>query len=116
MSNTIINEDLLDEDLQAVMGPERCQNTWQPKPKKPIETKPAGKDPPITAQWEPAKPAPNWQDRLKSSVKWTALYSGLCGLLFYWQQTDLMDPAAAMPSMLVCMLLTGVSIGRNALK
>ena len=123
MSNTNLNDDLLDEGLQAVMGPDRCQNPgdWQPKLKKsheakPTEKKTSGKDKPIATQWEPVKPDPNWLDRLKGCVKWAALFSGLCGLIFYWQQTGLMDPAAAMPSMLTCMLLTGVSIGKNTLK
>jgi hypothetical protein len=118
---SITNEDLLDEGLQAVMGPDRCQNDWQPKPKKipetkPAEKKPAGKDTPIAAQWKPVKPDPNDLDRLKASAKWSAMFGGLCLLIFYWQQTGLMDPAAAMPCMLTCMLLTGVNIGKNLKK
>ena len=112
MSN--INGDLLDDGLQAVMGKDRCQNTWQPAPKKSPEVKPTEK--PITAQWEPVKADPNWLDRLKGCVKWTSLFSGLCFLFFYWQQTGLMASAAAVPSMLVCMLCAGVSIGKNVTK
>ena len=111
-----MNSDLLDDGLQAVMGKERCQNDWRPDPKKAIEKKPAGKDVPITAQWEPVKPAPNWLDRLKGCAKWTGLFAGLCFLFFYWQQTGLMAPAAAVPSMLTCMLCAGVSIGKNVTK
>ena len=117
MSETITNGDLLDEGLQAVMGPERCQNTWQPSTKKTIEGKKAsGKDKPISAQWQPPKPVPNWLDRLKDCAKRTALFSGLCSLIFYWQQTGLMESAAAVPSMLACMLLAGVNIGKSIAK
>lgn len=117
MSETITNGDLLDEDLQAVMGPERCQNTWQPTPKKPVEDKKTTcKDKPIASQWEPPKPAPNWLDRLKDCAKQTAMFSGLCILIFYWQQTGLMESTAAVPSMMTCMLLAGVSIGKSIAK
>lgn len=117
MSNTNLNDDLLDEGLQAVMGPDRCQNPkdWQPKAKKAHEKKPA--EPRILdkvedAQYEPERPAPNTLDKLKAAAKGSLMSSSLCLLIFYWQQTGLMDPAAALPSMLACMLLTGVSIGK----
>ena len=117
MSETITNGDLLDEDLQALMGPERCQNSWRPASVKPVEEKkPVGKDKPIASQWQPPKPAPNWMDRLKGCAKRTALFSGLCILIFYWQQTGLMESAAAVPSMLACMLFAGVSIGKGIAK
>lgn len=114
MSN--INSDLLDEGLQAVMGSDRCQPNWRPEPKKtPEEKKPTGKDKPINAQWEPIKPDPNWLDRLKSATKWTLPWSALCLLVFYWQQTSLMDPAAAVPSMCFCTLMAGFGIGKHAI-
>lgn len=116
---SITNEDLLDEGLQAVMGPDRCQNNWQPKPKKIPEKKPVEKNPieeKSVTRWQPPKPDPNELDRLKAAAKWSALFGGLCLLIFYWQQTGLMDPAAAMPCMLTCMLLTGVNIGKNLKK
>ena len=122
MSNTNLNDDLLDEGLQAVMGPDRCQNPndWQPKLKKSPEVKPAEKKPTeprildkaVDAQYEPVRPEPNGMDKLKTAAKSSLLTSALCLLIFYWQQTGLMDPAAALPSMLVCMLMTGVGIGR----
>lgn len=117
MSNTNLNDDLLDEDLQAVMGPDRCQNPndWQPKLKKSPEVKPAEPrilDKAEDAQYEPVRPNPNWLDKLKLAAKSSLLTSALCLLIFYWQQTGLMDPAAALPSMLTCMLLAGVGIGK----
>jgi hypothetical protein len=68
------------------------------------------------AQWEPVRPDPNWLDRLKACAKWALTFSALCCLFFYWQQTGLMDPAAAVPSMLTCTLLVGWGVGRNATK
>ncbi len=117
MSNININDDLLDEGLQAVMGPDRCQTSmdWQPKPKKAPEKKPAEPrilDKALDAQYEPVRPAPNWLDKLKIAAKGSLMTSALCLLIFYWQQTGLMDPVAALPSMLACMLMTGVSIGK----
>jgi hypothetical protein len=123
MSNTNLNDDLLDEGLQAVMGPDRCQNPgdWQPKLKKVPEVKPTekkltGKDKPITAQWEPVKPDPNWLDRLKSAAKWTLPWSALCLLVFYWQQADLMASEAAVPSMCFCTMMAGFCAGKYAIK
>lgn len=111
MSDTILNEDLLDEGLQAVMGPDRCQPNWRLEPKKST-----GKDKPINTQWEPIKPDPNWLGRLRACVREVVPCSSICLLIFYWQQTGLMDSTAAVPSMLACMLLAGVGIGKNILK
>ena len=115
---TVKNEPLFDEDLQSILGSRysehRPAQVKKEEPAKAPEKKHV--DPLAPAKWAPPKPDPNWLDRLKTSVKWTALYGGLCGLVFYWQQTELMDPAAAMPTMLACALLTGVSIGRAAIK
>jgi hypothetical protein len=121
MSDINLNDDLLDEGLRAVMGPDRCQTSmdWQPKAKKAPEKKPTEPrilDKALDAQYEPARPEPNWLDKLKTAVKGSLLTSALCLLIWYWQQTGLMDPVAALPSMLVCMLMTGVSIGKVATK
>lgn len=68
------------------------------------------------AQWEPAKPDPNWIDKLKDCAKWTACFGGLCLLLFYWQQTGQMEASAAVPSMCVCTALAGFGCGKNAMR
>ena len=47
------NGDLLDEDLQAVMGKDRCQNVWQPETKKSTPRKNAEQDKPKAAIAEP---------------------------------------------------------------
>lgn len=109
---------LFDEELQGIFGSRYSDESTAPV-KKVEKTEPAEKkrvDPLAPAKWAPAKPAPDWLAKLKASVKYTGLFSGLCVLFFYWQQSGLMDPAAALPSMLACTLLAGVSIGRVVTK
>ena len=112
MSN--INSDLLDEGLQSVMGKDRCQNEWVP-PKKPEGKKPepAKKAQAADASWEPVKTQGS-MDKLKECTKWTTLFAGISGLLFYWQQAGLLASEAAVPSFIVCALLSGLAIGWNA--
>lgn len=104
---------LFDEELQGIFGSRYTDTSAAPAKKAAPEKK---VDPLAAAKWAPPKPDPNWLDKLKASVKWTALFSGLCVLFFYWQQTGLMEPAAALPSMLTCAVLTGVSIGKAVIK
>ena len=114
---SIQNSDLLDEGLQNVMGKERCQNEWKPS-KKPntiqaekVAQKATAK--PVEAQWEPAKPAPNWMDNLKSCVKSVALFGGLSFLVFYWKEAGLMAESIAVPCIAVCTALAGFGAGRS---
>ena len=65
------------------------------------------------AKWKPVKPDPNDMDRLKASAKSALLFGGLCLLVFYWQQTGQMAASAALPSMLVCIGLAGLNVGKN---
>jgi hypothetical protein len=46
-------------------------------------------------------------------VKWVVIFIGLEYLVFYWMQTGQMQESAAMPSMIVCALLAGISVGKN---
>ena len=65
----------------------------------------------VDAEYEPVK---TWYDRKAVNfVKWPLLFIGLEYLIFYWQQTGQMQESAAMPSMLVCALLAGISVGKN---
>ena len=113
---------LFDEELQGIFGNRYSDASAAPvnkeakkaEPDKQVEKKRV--DPLAPAKWAPPKPAPNWLAKLKMSAKWTGLYAGLCVLVFYWQQTGLMDPAAALPTMLACTLLAGVSIGKVVTK
>lgn len=66
---------------------------------------------PIDAEYEPVK---TWYDpKTVNLVKWAVIFIGLEYLVFYWMQTGKMDESAAMPSMLVCALLAGLSVGKN---
>ena len=66
---------------------------------------------PEDAEYEPVK---TWYDlKVVNFVRWPLLFIGLEYLIFYWQQTGQMQESAAMPSMLVCALLAGISVGKN---
>ena len=66
---------------------------------------------PVDAEYEPVK---TWYDeKIVNLVKWSLLFICLEYLFFYWQQTGQMQESAAMPSMLVCALLAGISVGKN---
>lgn len=78
-----------------------------------IEKKVAQKQPsePVEAEYEPVK---TWYDeKAVNLVKWVVIFIGLEYLFFYWKQTGQMQESAAMPSMLVCALLAGISVGKN---
>ena len=66
---------------------------------------------PMDAEYEPVK---TWYDeKVVNMVKWVVLFMSLEYLFFYWQQTGQMEESAAMPSMIVCALLAGISVGKN---
>jgi hypothetical protein len=77
--------------------------------RKKIAQKPSSE--PMDAEYEPVK---TWYDeKILNMVKWSALFMGLEYLVFYWQQTGKMDSSVAVPSMIVCALLAGISVGKN---
>lgn len=66
---------------------------------------------PMDAEYEPVK---TWHDdKTVNMVKWVFIFIALEYLFFYWQQTGQMESSASMPSMIVCALLAGVSVGKN---
>lgn len=66
---------------------------------------------PMDAEYQPIK---TWYDeKIANMVKWVVVFMGLEYLFFYWQQTGQMESSAAIPSMIVCALLAGVSVGKN---
>ena len=66
---------------------------------------------PIDAEYEPVK---TWYDeKAVNLVKWALFFICLEYLFFYWQQTGKMGESVAMPSMLVCAILAGISVGKN---
>lgn len=77
--------------------------------KKKVAQKPTRE--PVDAEYEPVK---TWYDKKTvNMVKWAAVFIGLEYLVFYWMQTGQMQESAAMPSMLVCALMAGISVGKN---
>lgn len=82
--------------------------------KEPVKEKKAAQKPtekPMDAEYEPVK---TWYDtKTVNMVKWVVVFMGLEYLFFYWQQTGQMQSTAAMPSMIVCALLAGISVGKN---
>jgi hypothetical protein len=77
---------------------------------KPYEA-PKAKDKPVTEQWEPKKPAPDWKDKLISCCKWAGLFGGLSFLIFYWQESGLMAESIAVPCIAICTALAGWGVG-----
>ena len=66
---------------------------------------------PIEAEYEPVK---TWYDeKAVNLVKWALFFICLEYLFFYLQQTGQMQKSASMPSMIVCALLAGISVGKN---
>ena len=82
--------------------------------KEPVKEKKTAQKPtknPMDAEYEPVK---NWYDeKTVNCVKWFLIFAGLEYLVFYWMQTGQMQSTAAMPSMIACALLAGVSVGKN---
>lgn len=131
MLNDVNNLDTEDIGLKQIMGDRFQDETAQPSTAEKASNKASdtpyavkAEQKPVSGpkmgtcntQWEPAKPAPNWMDNLKECVKSVAIFGGLNLLIFYWQQTGLMDASIAMPSMCVCAALAGFGVGKNFVK
>ena len=117
-----MKDDLFDDELcgmvkftdatvkltQPVEAEKKTSNKEHVKEKKPAQ-KPTSK--PMDAEYEPVK---TWYDeKTVNLVKWVVLFVGLEYLVFYWMQTGQMQPTAAIPSMIVCALRAGISVGKN---
>lgn len=98
------------ETADAVKITHKAENPAKAVKAPAIEPKIEPKD----AQWIPAKPEPNFFDRLKACATWGVCCGGLSMLLFYWQQTGQMMPSAAVPSLYVCAFVFGWGICKNA--
>ena len=117
-----MKDDLFDDELCGLVKFTDATATAQ----KPVETakKSANKEPtkekktaqkltgkPMDAEYEPVK---TWYDeKIVNCIKWFLIFAGLEYLVFYWMQTGQMESSAAMPSMIVCALLAGISVGKN---
>lgn len=129
MSNDINNLDVNDEGLKAIFGDRfhdetvesgaersKKQETTYTSELTKAEQSGAQKRTYKDAKWEPAKPDPNWLDKLKSCAMYTVGFGGLSILLFSWQQSGLMDSSVAIPSMCACTALAGWGVGKNAMR
>ena len=117
-----MNDELFDDELCGLVKFTDATTTAQ-KPVK-TEKKSVNKEPtkekktahkltgkPMDAEYEPVK---TWYDeKIVNCIKWFLIFAGLEYLVFYWVQTGQMQESAAMPSMIVCALLAGISVGKN---
>lgn len=110
-----------DMELKAVMGGKFVDLTKEsnevptakPVAKKqsaPVKNVPA-KEKPVNAQLEPVAER-SFTQKLMDCGKKAVVYAGLCLLVFYWQQTGQMEPSAAVPCMMACTTMVGVTYGR----
>jgi hypothetical protein len=118
----IKNDELFDDELcgmvkftdATVKHTQPDKATKKPVSKEPVKENKAAQKPtdkPMDAEYEPVK---TWYDeKTVNMVKWVVVFMGLEYLFFYWQQTGQMKSTAAMPSMIVCALLAGISVGKN---
>lgn len=77
------------------------------------ETRPKKKrNEPVDAEYEHV--ANSWLDspEMKCFAKFL-FFAGIEYVVFYWLQTGQMELSAAMPSMIVCAMLAGISVGKN---
>ena len=94
---------------QQPVKSEKKTDSKEPVKEKKMAQKPTEK--PMDAEYEPVK---TWYDaKTVNMVKWVVIFMGLEYLFFYWQQTGQMEESASMPSMIVCALLAGISVGKN---
>ena len=117
-----MKDDLFDDELCGMVkftdatttahnGAEQKKNPVIKEPAKEKKTEQKQTDKPMDAEYETVK---TWYDeKTVNCVKWFLIFAGLEYLVFYWVQTGQMQESAAMPSMIVCALLAGISVGKN---
>ena len=118
----IKKDDLFDEELcglvkftdETTMAQEPAETKKKTASKEPAKEKKVEQEPtskPADAEYEPVK---TWFDEKTTNlVKWVLIFIGLEYVVFYWQQTGQMESSAAVPSMIVCALLAGITVGKN---
>ena len=100
-----------DATMAAQKPAESEKKTVNKEPAKEKKTAQKPTDKPMDAEYEPVK---TWYDeKTVNMVKWVVLFLSLEYMFFYWQQTGQMQSTAAMPSMIVCAFLAGISVGKN---
>jgi hypothetical protein len=115
MENTEKKPDLFDDELQQLMGDQYTDLTNVAKPaEQPEPVEPAEKTEPTDFDLLGSiESAFDTIRRAMPAAKWAVTFGGLAGLIIYWLQTGLMDPAAAVPSLCVCTMLGGYGVGKN---
>ena len=114
----ITKEEVFDEELCGMVKfedetkAEHTEKTMAAENKK-ADAKPKKKrNEPIDAEYEPV--ANSWLD--SPEIKCVAqflFFAGIEYVVFYWLQTGQMELSAAMPSMIVCAFLAGLSLKKN---
>ena len=100
-----------DATMAAQKPAESEKKTVNKEPAKEKKTAQKSTEKPMDAEYEPVK---TWyEEKTVNMVKWVVVFMALEYLFFYWQQTGQMQSTAAMPSMIVCALLAGISVGKN---
>ena len=117
-----MKDDLFDDELCCLVkftdatttAQKTVETAKKPASKEHVEEKKTAQKPtskPMDAEYEPVK---TWYDeKTLNMVKWVVVFVALEYLFFYWQQTGQMQESAAMPSMIVCALMAGISVGKN---
>lgn len=118
----IKKDELFDDELcgmvkftdETVNPTQPTREGKKPASKEPVEKKKTAQKSAGGAEdayWETVK---TWYDeKIVNCVKWFLIFGGLEYLVFYWMQTGQMQESVAMPSMIVCALLAGISVGKN---
>ena len=117
-----MKDDLFDDELcglvkftDATTATQKTVETAKkPASKEHVEEKKTAQKPTskhMDAEYEPVKTL--YDEKTVNLVKWVVLFIGLEYLVFYWRQTGQMQESAAIPSMLVCALFAGISVGKN---
>ena len=114
----ITKEEVFDEELCGMVKfedetkAEHTEKTMAPENKK-ADAKPKKKrNEPIDAEYEPV--ANSWLGSPEiRCIKWFVFFAGIEYIVFYWLHTGQMKLSAAMPSMVVCAFLAGLSLKKN---
>ena len=101
----------MDATVKPAQPVKTDKKTDSKEPAKEKKTAQKSTEKPMDAEYDPVK---NWYDeKVVNCVKWLLIFAGLEYLVFYWLQTGQMQESAAMPSMIVCAMLAGISVGKN---
>ena len=121
---TNINDEFIDEELQGIGVKFTDETVPKQMPVMEHREGPGSQKKPepkrceaVDAKYAPVPGcAPDFRARLKNCVVGVGACALISGVLFWWQQAGLLDPRAAWPSFVVLALLTGLVIGRYALR